>query len=59
MFSVQAMLIATATQGAWLAMPAQWQSSLSEPWVRGITIAVLVLGTVGRLVAQPTVSGGE
>lgn len=59
MFSVQAMLIAGAIQGAWIALPAAWQASFPEPWVRGITIAVLVLGAVGRLVQQPKVSGGQ
>ncbi|CAM5521645.1 DUF7940 domain-containing protein [Eoetvoesiella caeni] len=58
MFSVQAMLIAGSIQGAWLALPVAWQSSFPEPWVRGITIAVLVLGAIGRLVQQPKVSGG-
>jgi len=59
MFSVQAMLIAGAIQAAWVALPIAWQASFPEPWVRGITIAVLVLGAVGRLVQQPKVSGGQ
>jgi len=33
-------------------------ASIPSDWVRFITIALLVLGVVGRLVEQPKVGGG-
>lgn len=56
MFSIQAMLLATAIQGAWVFIPPEMQATLPEGWVRVITIGLLVLGIVGRLVVQPKVS---
>lgn len=57
MFSVQAMVLAGALQAAWAALPPEMMETIPEPWVRGITITLLVLGVIGRLVVQPTVSG--
>ena len=59
MFSVQAMVLAGAIQGAWAALPAEMQSTVSDEWLRYITITLMVAGVVGRLVVQPTVSGGS
>ncbi|AEC22270.1 hypothetical protein PT7_P034 (plasmid) [Pusillimonas sp. T7-7] len=56
MFSIQAMVLATAIQGAWAFIPPEMQASLPEVWVRVITIGLLVLGVIGRLVIQPKVS---
>lgn len=56
MFSVQAMVIAGAIQGAWVFIPPEMMASIPSEWVRVITIALLVLGVVGRLVEQPKVS---
>jgi len=56
MFSVQAMVLAGAIQAAWVALPADMMDAIPDPWVRGITIAFLVLGVIGRLVDQPKVS---
>lgn len=58
MFSVQAMVLAGAIQAAWVALPPEMMASIPDPWMRGITISLLVLGIVGRLVDQPKVSGG-
>lgn len=57
MFSVQAMVLAGAVQGAWLALPREMVDSIPEPWLRGITVGLLVLGIVGRLVIQPKLEG--
>lgn len=59
MFSMQAMIVATAVQGAWVALPADWQETIPDTWVRVITMGVLALGAVGRLIAQPKVSGEQ
>lgn len=59
MFSVQAMGIAGAIQAAWVFLPPEMMASIPSSWVRVITIALLVLGVVGRLVEQPKVSGGS
>lgn len=57
MFSVQAMTLAGAMQGAWVAIPGDLKASISDDWMRYITIALMVAGVIGRLVVQPTVSG--
>lgn len=57
MFSVQAMVLTGAVQGAWVALPAEMKASVSDDWMRYITIALMVVGVIGRLVVQPTVSG--
>ena len=57
MFSVQAMVLAGAIQGAWVALPVEMKASVSDEWLRYITITLMVAGVVGRLVVQPTVSG--
>ena len=56
MFSVQAMVLVTAIQGAWVFIPPEMQAALPETWVRVITVILLVLGVVGRLIVQPKVS---
>lgn len=58
MFSVQAMVLATAIQGAWAFIPPEMQATVPEGWVRVITVVLLVLGVIGRLVVQPKVSEG-
>src|SRR5690606_27863590 len=57
MFSVQAMVLTGAVQGAWVALPAEMKASVSDDWMRYTTIALMVAGVIGRLVVQPTVSG--
>jgi len=51
-WSMQAMGIAVALQGAWMAMPLDLKSRVPGDLVDVLTIAVLVLGAVGRLVPQ-------
>lgn len=50
--SVQAMALAGAVQGAWLAIPEDMKTSIPAEYVQYATIALLVLGLVGRLVKQ-------
>lgn len=57
MFSVQAMVLAGAIQGAWVAIPGDLKASISDDWMRYITIALMVAGVIGRLVVQPKVGG--
>lgn len=59
MFSVQAMGLAGAIQAAWVLLPPEMVASFPDGWVRAVTVALLVLGVVGRLVEQPKVSGGQ
>lgn len=51
-FSVQAMVIAGALQGAWLFIPPEMQASIPRNIVQGVTLALLVFGVAGRLVQQ-------
>jgi len=51
-FSVQAMAVAGALQGAWLAMPPGLQQRVPAEWVDALTMAILALGIAGRLVDQ-------
>ena len=51
-FSVQAMVLAGALQGAWLVLTPAMQASIPQNIVQAITLTLLVLGVVGRLVDQ-------
>lgn len=53
MFSMWAYAAAGALQGAWLMLAPEQKASVPEQWVFYITIAIMVLGAVGRLVYQP------
>jgi hypothetical protein len=55
-FSVQAMTVAIALQAGWQAIPPDLAERIPGEWVTGLSIAVLVLGIVGRLVDQ---GGGD
>ena len=55
MFSVQAITLAIAIQGAWAALPSEMVASIPDGWVRVLTVALLVLGIIGRLIDQPKV----
>jgi len=57
MFSVQAMALAGAIQAAWIAIPPDLQQQVPDNIVKGVTLALLVLGVAGRLVKQDKVSG--
>jgi hypothetical protein len=52
-FSVQAMALAAALQGAWIFVPDDMRATLPHGAVAAITIVLLVAGVGGRLVAQP------
>lgn len=55
MFSVQAMILAGAVQGAWASLPDEMKATVSDDWLHYGTIALMVLGVIGRLVAQSSV----
>lgn len=59
MFSVQAMILAGAVQGAWASLPDEMKATVSDDWLRYGTIALMVLGVIGRLVAQSSVDGSR
>jgi hypothetical protein len=56
MFSVQAMGIAMALQGAWATVPDDLKAPLPPTLVNWVSIGLLLFGIVGRLVQQPAVS---
>lgn len=51
-FSVHCMVVATAVQGAWMFIPADLKSNLPTELAVILTLALLVLGLIGRLVDQ-------
>jgi hypothetical protein len=51
-FSVQAMVVAAAMQGAWVFIPDDMRTSIPHGLVQGATIGLLALGVAGRLVQQ-------
>ena len=53
MFSIQAQLAQGAFLATWATLPAKFQEVLPTEVVFGIAVALVVLGVVGRLVAQP------
>lgn len=58
MFSVQAQAAAVAVLGAWQAVPDDMRAKVPDGVVIGLVAVLLVLGIVGRLVAQPSVTEG-
>ena len=51
-FSVQAMTLAAAIQGAWVFVPDDMRATLPPGAVQWLTIGLLVMGVAGRLVDQ-------
>lgn len=51
-FSVQSNAINVAFLATWSMLPEKFQEALPMPYVIGIAITILVLGTIGRLVKQ-------
>jgi len=51
-FSVQAMALAVAMQGVWMALPDDLKSRTPDGLVAALTAALLLLGLIGRLVRQ-------
>lgn len=54
MLSVQAMSLAAALQGAWVYIPDDMKTHIPANLITGVTVALLVLGIIGRMVKQPT-----
>lgn len=52
MYSVWAMALAGAIQGAWVFVPDDMKSSLPPHIVQYVTITLMVLGVTGRLTSQ-------
>lgn len=55
-FSVQAMALAAAIQGAWPAIPDDLKATLPHNLVHYVSIALLVAGIFGRMVDQGNVT---
>lgn len=51
-FSVQAMALAIAVQGAWEVLPPDMKAGIPPKLVTYVTLGLLVLGVAGRLVKQ-------
>lgn len=51
-FSTQAMALAVSIQGAWMFIPEDMKESVPKDLIGYVTVALLVLGVVGRLVKQ-------
>ena len=51
-FSVQAMVLASGLQGAWLAMPPDLKAQIPGDAVSVISMVLLAAGIIGRLVPQ-------
>jgi hypothetical protein len=51
-FSMQAMTLAAAIQGAWVFIPEDMKSTIPHNYVTGATVVLLVAGILGRLVKQ-------
>lgn len=51
-FSVNAMVLAAAIQGTWLQLPDDMKATLPPHLVSYSTIALLVLGVLGRILKQ-------
>lgn len=51
--STHCMLFAATVQGVWASLPDDMRESLPQSVVSGLTIAILILGVLGRLIDQP------
>jgi hypothetical protein len=51
-FSVQAMALCGALQGAWVFIPDDLKAGIPVTWLNALCAALMVLGVVGRLVDQ-------
>lgn len=56
-FSVNAMVLAAAIQGAWLQLPDDLKASIPHAFVSYSTIALLIFGVLGRLLKQDKEGG--
>lgn len=55
MLSVQAMTLAGAIQATWPLIPEDMKATLPPALVHWVSVALLVVGILGRLVDQPKV----
>lgn len=55
-FSVQAMTMAAAIQGAWPAVPEDLKVALPHNLVHWVSIVLLVAGIIGRMVDQGSIT---
>ena len=51
-FSMQAMTVAAAVQGAWLTLSPEMIASLPPNTLHYVTIVLMVAGAIGRLIPQ-------
>lgn len=51
-FSVQAMAIAGAIQGVWIALPDDMKASIPVDYVTYATMAAVAFGVIGRVIDQ-------
>lgn len=56
MLSVQIPAINAAFIATWASIPAKFQDAYPLPWALATVLVLLVLGIVGRLIAQPSVT---
>lgn len=54
-FSMQAMTLAGAVQGAWLIVPPDMKDTIPSNLVQYLTIGLVFAGIIGRLVKQDAV----
>lgn len=53
MLSVQIPAINTALIATWASIPSKFQDAYPLPWLLGTVVVLLIMGVVGRLIAQP------
>ena len=58
-FSVNAMVLAAAIQGAWLQIPEDMKASIPPQLLQYATIVLLVFGVAGRLIKQGVEDGKQ
>lgn len=51
-YSTRAMSLALIAQSVWLGLPAEMRESIPPKWMALATIAMLVLGILGRFIKQ-------
>lgn len=57
MFSMQAMLVGGVLVGAWIMLPVEWQAAIGVKPIAYAALTCFVLGGLGRLIKQDSVSG--
>lgn len=57
MFSMQAMIAGGVLVSAWLMLPPEWQAAIGVKPIAYAALTCFVLGGLGRLIKQDSVSG--